>query len=72
VLVLGFGLWLVDLGSWGYGAGWVDTALGMLAATVVLGAFGGSGRSRPATFLPGSHPRVLRSVLNCVRCSTTV
>jgi uncharacterized membrane protein len=41
LLVLGFGLWLVHLGDWGYGAGWVDAALGLLAATMVLGALGG-------------------------------
>lgn len=41
LLVLGFGLWLVHLGAWGYGAGWVDAALGLLAAVVVLGAIGG-------------------------------
>ena len=41
LLVLGFGLWLVQLGAWGYGAGWVDAALGLLAATVVLGTIGG-------------------------------
>lgn len=41
LLVLGFGLWLVHLGAWGYGAGWVDAALGLLAATVVLGTIGG-------------------------------
>jgi uncharacterized membrane protein len=41
LLVLGFGLWLVHLGDWGYGAGWVDAALGLLAATAVLGTVGG-------------------------------
>ena len=41
LLVLGFGLWLVQLGDWGYGAGWVDAALGLLAATAVLGTIGG-------------------------------
>jgi uncharacterized membrane protein len=41
LLVLGFGLWLVHLGDWGYGAGWVDAALGLFAATVALGTFGG-------------------------------
>ena len=41
LLVLAFGLWLVHLGAWGYGAGWVDAALGLLLATVVLGALGG-------------------------------
>jgi uncharacterized membrane protein len=41
VMVLGFGLWLVDLGDWGYGAGWVDAALGLFAAAVVMGGIGG-------------------------------
>ena len=41
LLVLGFGLWLVHLGAWGYDVGWVDAALGLLAATAVLGAIGG-------------------------------
>ena len=41
LLVLGFGLWLVHLGAWGYDAGWVDAALGLLAATAVLGTIGG-------------------------------
>lgn len=41
LLLLGFGLWLVHLGAWGYGAGWVDAALGLLVATIFLGALGG-------------------------------
>ena len=41
LVVLGFGLWLVHLGAFGYGAGWVDATLGLLAATVVLGTVGG-------------------------------
>jgi len=41
LLVFGFGLWLVHLGNWGYGAGWVDAAIGLLAVTIVLGAVGG-------------------------------
>ena len=41
LLVLGFGLWLVDLGDWSYGAGWIDTALGLFAAAVTLGGIGG-------------------------------
>lgn len=41
LLVLGFGLWLVHLGGWGYGAGWIDSALALLAVTLVLGAVGG-------------------------------
>ena len=41
LFVLGFGLWLVHLGDWGYGAAWVDAALALLAVTVVLGTIGG-------------------------------
>jgi uncharacterized membrane protein len=41
VLALGFGLWLVDLEDVGYGAGWIDAALGLFAAMIVLGAIGG-------------------------------
>ncbi len=41
LLVLGFGLWLVHLGGFGYGAGWIKAALGLLLATVVVGAIGG-------------------------------
>ena len=46
VLVLAFGLWLVALGGWGYGAGWVDAALGLLAASALLGAVGGQAPKR--------------------------
>jgi uncharacterized membrane protein len=41
LLVVVFGLWLVDLGDWGYGSGWVDGALGLLIAVAVLGTLGG-------------------------------
>ena len=41
LFVLGFGLWLVHLGNWGYGAGWIDAALGLLALMVLLGTVGG-------------------------------
>lgn len=41
LLVLGFGLWLVHLGSWGYDTGWVDAAIGLLLTVVVLGGIGG-------------------------------
>jgi uncharacterized membrane protein len=39
--VLAFGLWLVHLGRFGYGAGWVDASLGLFAAVTVVGALGG-------------------------------
>jgi hypothetical protein len=41
VFAVGFGLWLVDLGNWGYGTPWVDTAIGLVAAVAVLGTLGG-------------------------------
>jgi uncharacterized membrane protein len=41
LLVLGFGLWLVDLGDWGYDDGWIDAAIALFVAAVVLGGIGG-------------------------------
>jgi uncharacterized membrane protein len=41
-LLLGiFGLWLVDLGDFGYGAGWVDDSIALYLVALVLGAVGG-------------------------------
>jgi uncharacterized membrane protein len=36
-----FGLWLVHLGGFGYGAGWVDASIVLFALALVLGAAGG-------------------------------
>lgn len=41
VVLLGFGLWLVHLGGFGYGDGWIDAALVLFVATIALGAIGG-------------------------------
>jgi uncharacterized membrane protein len=41
LLVLGFGLWLVHLGGFGYGAGWIDAALVLYVVSLGLGALGG-------------------------------
>ncbi|MHB2022475.1 MAG: DUF2269 family protein [Mycobacteriales bacterium] len=41
LLVAGFGVWLVALGHWGYGSGWVDAAGGLLLLVAVLGSIGG-------------------------------
>jgi uncharacterized membrane protein len=41
LLVLGFGLWLVHLGGFGYGAGWIDAALVLYVLALGLGALGG-------------------------------
>jgi uncharacterized membrane protein len=41
LLILVFGLWLVHLGHWGYGAGWVDAAIVLYLIALALGGFGG-------------------------------
>jgi uncharacterized membrane protein len=41
LVALAFGLWLVHLGDWGYGAGWVDAAIALLVVAALLGAAGG-------------------------------
>jgi len=41
VLAGAFGLWLVDLGHWGYGTPWVDAAIGLLSLVSVVGWVGG-------------------------------
>ena len=41
VVAVAFGLWLVHLERIGYGAPWIDAALGLFAAMTVLGGLGG-------------------------------
>jgi uncharacterized membrane protein len=41
LLLLGFGLWLVPLGGFGYDAGWVDAAIALYLLALALGAIGG-------------------------------
>lgn len=41
LLAGGFGLWLVHLGRWGYGTGWVDASIVLYLAALALGGFGG-------------------------------
>jgi uncharacterized membrane protein len=45
-----FGLWLVHLGHWGFGSGWVDWAIALYVAMLALGGAGGS-RPRQARLL---------------------
>jgi uncharacterized membrane protein len=40
-LVLGFGLWLVDLEGIGYDTGWVDAAIALYVIALTLGGLGG-------------------------------
>lgn len=44
--VLAFGLWLVHLGGWGYGSGWIEAAIALFVAAVVLGGLGGQAPKR--------------------------
>ena len=68
--VLAFGLWLVHLGGWGYGAGWVDAAIVLFVLAAALGGFGGQTPKRArrlATRLAGEGRQVtdeLRSLLS--------
>lgn len=41
LLLLGFGLWLVDLYGVGYGAGWIQAAIGLFVLALLLGGYGG-------------------------------
>jgi len=41
LIALAFGLWLVHVGRFGYGAGWVEAALALFAVVILLGAVGG-------------------------------
>jgi uncharacterized membrane protein len=45
-VVLGFGLWLVDVEDAGYDAGWVQGAIALFVVVVLLGAFGGHAPKR--------------------------
>jgi uncharacterized membrane protein len=46
VLLAPFGLWLVHLGAFGYGSGWVDASIVLFAAALALGAYGGQAPKR--------------------------
>ena len=41
LLLAAFGLWLVHLGSWGYGSGWVATSMALYVVALALGGLGG-------------------------------
>jgi uncharacterized membrane protein len=70
LLAFAFGLWLVELGHWGYNTSWVVAALVLLALTVVLGTAGGQ-RPKQARELavrlrdePAEEAPELRALLN--------
>ena len=41
LLLAVFGLWLVHLGGFGYGSGWVDAAIALFVVALALGGLGG-------------------------------
>jgi uncharacterized membrane protein len=58
LMLLGFGLWLVDVSGFGYDRGWVRAALGLFFVTIALGAVGGHRPKRArlhATHLAADH-----------------
>jgi uncharacterized membrane protein len=46
LVVFAFGLWLVHLGHWGYGAGWIEGAIALFVSAVALGGYGGRSPKR--------------------------
>jgi hypothetical protein len=56
LVLLPFGLWLVDLEHAGYARGWIVAAVGLFSVAVVLGALGGR-RPRRARVLAGRLAR---------------
>jgi uncharacterized membrane protein len=65
VLVLGFGLWLVELTDTGFDAGWVQAAIALFVVAGLLGAAGGR-RPRLARELAqrGGQLEEVRSLLD--------
>lgn len=70
ILVLGFGLWLVELAHVGFGALWIQIALGLFVLAALLGAIGGR-RPKRARLLAerlaregGGGNRELRALLD--------
>jgi drug/metabolite transporter (DMT)-like permease len=58
LLLLPFGLWLVHLERRGYGAAWIDAALGLFVLAAVLGAFGGRTPKRARLLAESGAPAV--------------
>lgn len=41
LLLGGFGLWLVHIGDFGYGTGWIDWSIALYLTALILGGLGG-------------------------------
>jgi uncharacterized membrane protein len=59
VLVVAGGLWLIEETAWSLGDGWLTASLGLLAASVVLGAVGGR-KPKRARLLAERQPPAAR------------
>jgi hypothetical protein len=53
LLVVPFGLWLVHIEHVGYGATWIDAALGLLVVVVAIGGAGGQAPKRARQIAAG-------------------
>jgi uncharacterized membrane protein len=71
VIVLPFGLWLVHLGRYGYGAAWVDAALALLVAASALGVVGGQRPKQRGGWQHSSRSTATPKLLSFGRSSTT-
>jgi len=71
LLVLPFGLWLVHLERFGYGAAWVEAALALFVVVGLSAGSAGSGRSGRGSWPSSSPGRATPRRLSCGRSSTT-
>ena len=55
LLLAVFGLWLVHLGGFGYGSGWVDAAIALYLLALVLGGLGGQRPKQARRLATGLH-----------------
>jgi hypothetical protein len=59
LLLAAFGLWLVHLGNWGYGTGWVAASMVLYVVALALGGLDGQ-RPKQARKLPSEQPGELQ------------
>lgn len=56
VLLAAFGLWMVHLGSWGFGSAWVSASMALFVVALAIGGHGGQ-RPKRARRLAGELAR---------------
>ncbi len=64
LLIAAFGLWLVHLGRWGYGSGWVDISIGFTWRRLRSAGSEANVRSRPDVLRPNSPGGTRRSTMS--------